>query len=302
MICEQRKRTTSATNALIMLWLYLCQESGSPIIIPKIKRAYISDAAAKNPASNDRLAMYIKSMLGRNTSAAGQSSGFGYQYDLYRQKMLGQPTSNGSSLSSWDSYLDLIRPNIGNEGYKSVTLAELDRMSAFNQLRAEINLRNSGGTSSSNRNASAGVSIAVGYASGIVSADTYNAYQYWSALNSSERIGVPSVIGSSAAAGLSWVGIGVGTGIDAGINIYNGAPSEKIAADAVADVTYGAGGLLAAAAGAFIGTVVFPGVGSVIGAIVGGVVYYYTMNHLEINGKTANDAYRDWNNGLWGVK
>jgi hypothetical protein len=176
-------------------------------------------------------------------------------------------------------------------------------MSAFNQLRAEINLRNSGGTSSSNRNAGAGVSIAVGYASGIVSADTYNAYQYWSALNSSERIGVPSVIGPSASAGLSWVGIGIGTGVNVGVNIASGASKEKIAADAVADVTYGAGGLLSSMMAGVAGGVWFGPYGAIAGAIIGAVGYYYTTldAYKDKNGLTNHEKLRNWEYERWGV-
>jgi len=100
-----------------------------------------------------------------------------------------------------------------------------------------------------------------------------------------------------------------GIAIDTGIDIYNDIKSKaeptKIAADAVVDVTFGAGNVAASAAvGAWAGAAasaaagaaggsVIPGAGTVVGAIVGlgtGFAYTFATESFKINGKSLKDA------------
>ncbi|MCX7745459.1 MAG: VWA domain-containing protein [Clostridia bacterium] len=93
-------------------------------------------------------------------------------------------------------------------------------------------------------------------------------------------------------AGVAGVGFGVGFGIYE--NIQEGAPTKKIASDAVVDTAFGGGGLLTSmAAGAGLGTLGCPVVGTVIGGAAAGILYMIGTEVWEPGGQSIKDRAKE---------
>ncbi len=103
-----------------------------------------------------------------------------------------------------------------------------------------------------------------------------------------EAFNVKSVAGKIAIAGIA-----IDTGIDVYRDIKSKAEPTKIAADAVVDVAFGAGGVATSAvAGAIAGSAFGP-IGTAAGALIGSLGYTFvteTNKVININGKSPKDA------------
>lgn len=95
---------------------------------------------------------------------------------------------------------------------------------------------------------------------------------------------------------IGYAAVGYDTVKDMWKNIEAGKGAKKIAGDAVVDVTFGMGGIAAAAAtGAYVGSIV-PGAGTVAGAVAGlivGVGYSFMTEGFTFYGKTIKDRAKD---------
>ena len=91
----------------------------------------------------------------------------------------------------------------------------------------------------------------------------------------------------------------VGIGIDVGFGIYDnvqaGSPAEKVVSDVAVDTAFSIGGLAASAGGgAIAGTFIpIPIVGTVIGGIIGAIVYMTVTEVWEPGGKSIKDRAKD---------
>ncbi|WAM34809.1 hypothetical protein [Caldicellulosiruptor morganii] len=89
---------------------------------------------------------------------------------------------------------------------------------------------------------------------------------------------------------ISVAGIAIDTGIDVYKDLKSKAEPSKVAADAVVDVAFGAGGMaVGALAGAAFGSVFGP-IGTAAGALAGGLFYTYMTESYKVNGKSLKDA------------